>query len=144
MESAPIIKEVIVHASVSNVWQAITEKEKMKLWYFDIAEFKPEVGFEFQFVAENEEKKKFVHLCKITEVVYQKKLSYSWQYEGIDVVTHVTFELSDEGNNKTKVRLTHEGVDKFPANLTDYAKQNFIDGWDQLIGTSLKNYVEKN
>ena len=144
MQSAPIIKEVIVDAPVSKVWQAITEKERMKLWYFDIAEFEPEAGFEFQFVAENEEKKKFVHLCKITEVVDQKKLSYSWQYEGIDVITHVTFELFPEGDSKTKVRLTHAGVDKFPANLTDYAKQNFIDGWNQIIGTSLKNYVEKN
>lgn len=35
----------IFEANKSTVWKAITEKEWMKQWYFDLQEFKPEVGF---------------------------------------------------------------------------------------------------
>lgn len=38
----------------------------MKQWYFDIKEFKPEVGFEFQFYGGTEEKR-YLHLCKNLE-----------------------------------------------------------------------------
>ena len=51
--SQPVIKEVLLDAPVSRVWKAITDKEDMKHWYFDFAEFKPEVGFEFQFYGES-------------------------------------------------------------------------------------------
>ena len=43
----PVIKEVLLNAPASKVWKAITDKNEMKQWYFDLAEFKPEVGFEF-------------------------------------------------------------------------------------------------
>ena len=65
----------------SKVWKAITDRDDMKKWYFDIAEFRPEVGFEFHFRA-GDEKKKYLHLCRITEVIPDKKLAYSWRYEG--------------------------------------------------------------
>jgi len=74
----PLVKEVLLNAPASKVWKAITNKDQMKKWYFDLAEFKPEVGFEFQFHA-GDEKKQWLHLCKITEVAAGKKLTYSWK-----------------------------------------------------------------
>ena len=48
--SEPIIKEVLLNAPPSKVWEAITDKNAMKQWLFDLlTDFKPEVGFEFQF-----------------------------------------------------------------------------------------------
>jgi uncharacterized protein YndB with AHSA1/START domain len=141
METAIII-EGTLNAPVSKVWKAISNKDEMKQWYFDIKEFKPEVGFEFMFSAGNEEKK-YTHLCKITEVLREQKLSYTWAYEGVPVQTLVTFELFKEGPDKTRVRLIHKGVEKFPADNKDLAKENFADGWTPIIGTSLKEYVEK-
>jgi len=49
MSQQPIIKEVIINAPISKVWKAITDKDQMREWYFDLAEFKPRVGFKFQF-----------------------------------------------------------------------------------------------
>ena len=49
MKAEPVINEVLLNAPVAKVWKAITDKDDMKQWYFDLAEFKPEVGFEFQF-----------------------------------------------------------------------------------------------
>lgn len=83
MKNEPFEIERIYNAPVEKVWKAITDKDQMKQWYFDLAAFKPEVGFEFQFSGENEGRK-FVHLCKITEVIVFKKLLYSWRYEGYE------------------------------------------------------------
>jgi uncharacterized protein YndB with AHSA1/START domain len=52
----------------------------------------------------------------------------------------VTFGLFAEGN-KTRVRLTHEGLETFPA-LPSFDRGNFLQGWTQLIGTSLKEHLE--
>lgn len=139
MKTEPFVIEETFNASVTRVWNAITDKNDMKEWYFDLREFKPEVDFEFQFYA-GEEDKQYLHLCKITEVVIGKKLTYSWRYDGYSGNSFVTFELFEEGN-KTRLRLTHIGLETFPADNPDLARKNFVAGWTQLIGTSLKEFV---
>lgn len=114
----------------------------MKQWYFDFAEFKPEVGFEFQFLAGKDEKK-YLHLCKITEVIAGKKLTYSWRYGGYEGNSFVIFELFPEGN-KTRLRLTHEGLETFPKSNPDLAKENFAEGWTYIVDKALKGFVERD
>ena len=63
MNSEPFVIERIFNAPSAKVWKAITSREDMKQWYFDLAEFKPEVGFEFSFLA-GDDNKKFMHRCK--------------------------------------------------------------------------------
>ena len=92
MKQEPFVIERTFNAPVSKVWKAITDKDDMKQWYFDISAFKPEVGFEFEFTA-GDDKMKYHHLCKITEVVPGKKLTYSWKYKGYEGMSYVTFEL---------------------------------------------------
>lgn len=142
MESTPFVIERTYNAPIKKVWKAITDKDEMKQWYFDLPEFKPEVGFEFQFSAGKDENNPYLHKCKITEVVPQKKLTYSWQYVGYDGNSFVTFELFDEGN-KTRLILTHEGLETFPSNNPDLTKENFASGWTHIVGTSLRAFVEK-
>lgn len=142
MQSAPIIIERVYNASIETVWKAITDKEQMKQWYFNIVAFKPEVGFEFEFTGESPAGEKYNHLCKITEVIINKRLQYSWRYEGYEGNSLVTFELVAEGA-KTRLRLTHEGLETFPASNPDFAKENFVTGWTHITGTSLKEFVEK-
>ena len=45
-----VVIERTFNAPVAKVWNAITDAEEMRQWYFDLKEFKPEVGFEFEFV----------------------------------------------------------------------------------------------
>ena len=53
MKTEPVVKEVLLNVPVSKVWKAITNKQDMSHWCFDLlTEFKPEVGFEFQFKGE--------------------------------------------------------------------------------------------
>ena len=142
MKKEPFVIERIYSAPVEKIWKAITDKDEMKQWYFDLSEFKPVVGFEFQFPGEGRRGEKYLHLCKITDVVPHKKLTYSWRYDGYEGNSFVTFELFEEGD-KTRLKLTHEGLETFPLNNPDFAKESFAEGWTYIIGKSLKEFVEK-
>jgi uncharacterized protein YndB with AHSA1/START domain len=135
-----VIVERTFDASVARVWQALTDADQMRVWYFDLKEFKPQVGFEFDFVVEHEGNT-YHHLCKVTEVIPEKKIAYTWRYKGEPGDSLVTFELFVEGE-KTRVKLTHTGIETFPKTLA-YARKNFEQGWTTIIGTELKQFVEK-
>lgn len=93
MSHQPIIVERVFNAPISKVWKAITDKNEMKNWYFDLAEFKAEIGFKFQFLGGDTEGVKYLHLCEITAVIVNKKLTYSWRYDGHVGNSFVTFEF---------------------------------------------------
>ena len=140
MKSEPIIIERVYDAPIEKVWKAITDRDQMKQWYFDLQSFKPEVGFEFQFTGGNEDRT-YIHICKVLEVIDRKKLKYSWRYEGFEGNSFVSFELFPEGE-KTRLKLTHEGLETFPADTPDFDKKNFVAGWTEIIGSNLKKFVE--
>jgi uncharacterized protein YndB with AHSA1/START domain len=137
----PVIVERTFSAPIARVWKALTDVEEMRRWYFDLKEFKPEVGFEFAFTVEHEGVK-YHHFCKITEVIPKKKLAYTWRYEGHEGDSLVTFELFADGD-KTRLKLTHDGLETFPK-LPSFARKNFMEGWTQIIGSSLKEFVESD
>lgn len=139
--SKPFTIERTFNAPVEKVWKAITDKNEMKKWYFDLKEFKPEVGFEFEFTGQTKTGEKKYHVCMITDVIKNKKLRHSWGYVGHEGVSFVTFELFDEGD-KTRLKLTHEGLETFPITPNnDFAKENFATGWTHIIGKSLQEYL---
>jgi len=133
-----VVIERIFNAPIARVWQALTDVDQMRAWYFDLKEFKPEPGFEFEFVVEHEGTN-YHHLCKVTEVVAPKKLAYTWRYKGEPGDSLVTFELFPDGN-KTNLRLTHEGLESFPKTPA-YARKNFEMGWTS-IATELEQFLE--
>jgi len=75
-------------------------------------------------------------------VIPNKKLSYSWRYDGYPGDSYVTFELFEEGD-KTRLKLTHEGIESFGTDNPDFARENFDAGWTHLISTAIKEFVEK-
>ena len=136
-----VVIERTFNAPVAKVWRALIDVEEMRQWYFDLKEFKPQVGFEFEFVVEHEGNT-YHHLCRVTEVIPQKKIAYTWRYKGEPGDSLVIFELFAEGD-KTRVKLTHSGIDTFPKTPA-YARKNFMEGWTQIIGSSLKEFVESD
>lgn len=139
MSSQPFVIEQEYRVSVSKVWDAITDNEQMKKWYFQIPDFKPVVGFEFSFSGgANGEYK---HLCKITEVIPGKKLVHSWRYEGYPGNSFVSFELLEEGK-KTKLKFTHTGLESFKEASADFGTEKFAKGWTYILGSSLRGYLE--
>ena len=142
MKSTPIVVEQTVSAPIEKVWKAITCKREMEKWYFNIGEFEPVINFKFHFYGGKGERQ-YLHLCQITEVERNRKIAYSWRFNGYRGSSVVSFDLSSEGD-KTKVRLTHEGVDSFISNDSNMDRESFKAGWEEIIGTSLKKHVEVN
>ena len=135
-----IVLERTLNASVVRVWKALTDVDQMREWYFDLKEFKPVVGFEFGFVVEHEGNT-YDHRCKITEVIPQKKIAYTWRYHGHEGDSLVTFELLAQGD-KTHLKLTHTGLETFPRTPA-FAREKFEAGWTAIVGTDLKQFVER-
>jgi uncharacterized protein YndB with AHSA1/START domain len=143
LAQAPLVVERTFHAPVDLVWKALTNPDDIREWSFSVTDFKPEVGFEFQFSAQKDNVT-FLHLCKVTDAVPCKKLAYTWRYEGYPGESLVTIELSADGE-RTKLRLTHEGLETFqPEKNPELARGNFVQGWTAIIGTHLKEFVEKS
>ena len=138
--NAPLIVERVVNAPVKKVWQAITDKDQMKQWYFDLPDFSPDAGTEFRFWGGTPEKQ-YLHICVVKEVIKEKKISYSWRYDGYKGDSLVTFELFEEGE-QTRVKLTHDLIESF-GDIPDFARSNFEGGWNELIGNLLPGFVEK-
>lgn len=135
-----VIVERTLNAPVAPVWKALTDVDQMREWYFDLKEFKPQVGFEFEFVVEHEGTT-YHHLCRVMEVIPQQKIAYTWRYKGQLGDSLVTIELSPAGD-KTRLKLTHTGIDTFPKTPA-YGRKNFEAGWTAIIGTELKQFVER-
>ena len=127
-----------LNAPVARVWEALNDVDQIRHWYFDLKEFKPKAGFEFEFVVEHEGHS-YHHLCRVTEVIPQRKLAYTWRYKGERGDSLVTFELFAEGE-KTRLKLTHTGIETFPKTPA-YARKNFEAGWTG-IATELENFLE--
>jgi uncharacterized protein YndB with AHSA1/START domain len=138
----PVIVEQTYNASPGTIWNALTEPQKMKEWYFNIEQFKPAVGNEYDFYAGDKDKQ-WLHHWKITEVIPNKKIAYTWQYPEYSGMSLATFELFPEGN-KTKVKLTHEGLETFPAEVPELARENFVAGWNELLGKSLSGFLTRS
>jgi len=133
-----IVIDRTLNAPVARVWEALNDVDQIRHWYFDLKEFKPKAGFEFEFVVEHEGHN-YHHLCRVTEVIPQRKLAYTWRYKGERGDSLVTFELFAEGE-KTRLKLTHTGIETFPKTPA-YARKNFEAGWTG-IATELENFLE--
>lgn len=142
MDNQAIKIERVFDSPIEKVWTALTDNARIKQWYFDFEEFRPEVGFEFRFHGGHEDGVQYLHVCVIKEVIEGRKLAYSWRYDGYAGDSLVSFELFPEGD-KTRLVLTHEGIETFDASNKDFAKGNFVEGWTYIVNTGLKEYLEK-
>lgn len=139
-KEAPLVVERTYDAPVALVWKALTEPDSIRQWSFDMKGFAPRVGCEFEFIGGDPQGVQYVHKCRVTSVWPERKLAYTWRYEGYEGDSLVTFELFPEGN-RTRVKLSHEGLETFPK-LPAFARENFLAGWTQIVGTSLARFVE--
>jgi uncharacterized protein YndB with AHSA1/START domain len=140
MKNRTIIEERLFDVPAGKVWKAITDRDEMARWYFDLREFRAEPGFQFTFTGGPSPEKQYVHLCEVLEVVPERKLSYSWRYEGYEGSSVVTFELLPRGR-QTLLKLTHEGLGTFPHDNGDFAITNFEAGWKSIIQSSLAGHL---
>jgi len=126
--------------SIDKVWSAITDVREMRYWFFDTIEsFKPEVGFETQFLVKTADRK-YTHRWKVLEVIPNKKISYTWSYEEYPGDGYVIFELVE---NKDQVLLTLSLVitEDFPSDIPEFTRDSCQAGWNYFIGERLSEYL---
>ena len=142
IKSQPVLVERVFDAPIKKVWQAITDKDQMKTWYFILDEFKPELGFQFTFSGKGQKGEEYLHLCTITDILEPSRLQYSWRYKNHPGYSLVTFKLFEIGN-QTRLVLSHHGLETFPQDKPDFARNSFNAGWNEIINISLKGFLEK-
>ena len=135
---APVVVERLLDAPVATVWTAITSPDAIRQWFCEFKDFEATEGREFEFTAEDKGVS-YLHHCKVTEVIPEQRIAYTWRYAGHPGDSLVTFDLSPEGA-RTKVKVTHTGLETFPP-LAAFAKGNFEQGWTALVGTLLPEYL---
>jgi len=141
METTPVIIDLELNAPVEKVWKALTTKEDLDKWFFQVDDFKPEVGAKFKFYIGGEEQK-YEHTCKILTMVKDKEFSYSWKYPDYDGYSIVKFLLSKTNSNNTHLSFTHSCTETFTKENPDFARSNFVDQWGEKINIFLREYVE--
>ena len=129
-----------IKASAKQVWEAITNKNAFKSWYFSIPSFSTVVGSVFEFY-ESEESKEFLHRCEVLETVEGSLFKHTWthpeQSKGSSIVT---WTLTENGANCT-LTLSHTGIESFADAGDDFTPANFQMGWNAIILTGLRNYL---
>ena len=137
----PVKIEKLINAPREKIWHALTRKEEMKSWYFEVSDFKPQVGFKFTFSGKGSKGEDYVHHCEVTQVIPLQLLQYTWEYANHPGYSVVTFTLHDDNGN-TLVTVEHRGLETFPQTISDFNKKSFIGGWTELITKLLPNYAE--
>lgn len=140
--NTPITVQYKINAPAEKIWKALTDKDEMKSWYFDIQDFEPVVGKIFNFYEPGGENK-YHHQGEILEIITNQKLKHTWSYPDFsDQKTIVIWELQPEVDG-TLVKLTHEDIENFKDLGEGFSRENFIGGWNSIVGQSLKEYLEK-
>ncbi|MFA9390872.1 MAG: SRPBCC domain-containing protein [Prolixibacteraceae bacterium] len=84
---------------------------------------------------------KFRHVCEITSIVPRQKFQHTWTFPDYSAgVSTLTWELSDE-EGKTRVRLSHDGLENFAESGNEFARANFDAGWEEIVTQNLINYL---
>lgn len=130
--NSPFIVQKQLEFSKETVWKAITQIDQMQQWFFEqIKTFEPIVGFETSFVVKSGERV-FPHLWKITEVIPENKIVYSWKYDGYAGDSFVTFELKSQ-NNGTQLKIINEIVEDFTDDIPEFQPESGLDGWKYFL-----------
>ncbi len=144
LKNLPLTVEKELNAPIEKVWNALTDKDEMKQWYFTLDDFKAEEGFQFSFPGIGNTGEKYMHRCTVYEVNPPYKLQYSWAYDDIPGFSLVEFNLALSGDHHTILTLHHFGLETFPQDRADFARSSFNGGWNELVGKLLPQYLSGN
>lgn len=139
----PLKISFTLNATAEKIWHALTDKEAMKIWYFDIPDFELKVGAVFNFY-EPGGANKYHHQCTITEIVPNEKFQHTWTHPSHSKGSSILTWNLQQQNDGTIVTLIHEGLENFADGGKDFVPENYEAGWNELVGKSLRDFVEKN
>lgn len=138
----PVVVTEVYNAPIDKVWAALTDKDAMKNWYFDIPNFLLRKGAVFDFF-EPGDNKKYYHRCQILDFELNKFLHYTWTHPNHSKgSSDLLWTLEDLGAT-TKLSIQHKGLENLADAGKDFQKSNYEEGWKTILGKSLKKYLEE-
>lgn len=124
-----ITKEHVFKQSIEKVWSAISVGEEISAWFIK-ADFKAEKGYQYTFMATNEE-----GCTSITGEIKESTpytLSYTWIVDGTTAITTVTWKLEPIVGG-TKLYLEHSGIANYGGETAVKMFESFDGGWTNCI-----------
>lgn len=134
-----ITKEKVFNHPIDQIWNAITKAEEISTWFIK-ADFKAEVGYNYTFTSEPNEKGCTV-ISGIVKETNPYKLVYTWMVADTNVETTVTWILEAQGNS-TKLVLEHSGIENYAGETATAMFESFNGGWDNCIN-GLTTYLKE-
>ena len=141
IQDSPIIIEEDYDTSKEILWNALTNINEMRKWFFEnIPDFQPVVGFKTAFDVSSGERV-FKHLWEIIEVIPNKKIKYNWKYADYSGNSFLSFELIPK-ENLTSIKLTIEITEDFSSDIPEFKVESCLGGWDYFLNNRLRKYLE--
>jgi uncharacterized protein YndB with AHSA1/START domain len=142
-----VIKKKIIEESPELVFSALTEPEKLVMWFQDEADLDVRAGGHIRLVTLKEKhpewnlEKNYYMEGTITQFVPNKRLSYSWKFKDTPNFpeTLVTWELEQISPNKTLVKLSHAGFSG--KEKGNFSVESHNEGWTEALD-KLARYCE--
>lgn len=143
MDTRPIVVEQTFSVPPDVVWQAITDPDLMRQWYFEqIEEFHPEVGFETGFdIAVGD--RIFRHRWQVTEVAPGTSITYSWRYEGFPGLGSTEWKIS-EADEGSRLVMISTGIETFSHDIPEFTRERGEAGWEYFIRHRLPEFLNRS
>ncbi len=126
----------ILPASREKVFAAWTEEAMIKQWFrpsagvtVPVAELDVREGGAYRLVINGSDGETYSPSGIYEKLVPNEQLVFSWKWADSELITRVTIDLKDHGDNETELTLTHEG---FPDQ--DMADRH-TQGWQGCLAT---------
>ena len=137
----PIIITTRINATPERIWKALTDRDEMQRWYFEIPDFKLEEGAVFNFY-EPGENKKYHHRGEILSIIPNQLLQHTWTHPSHSQGSSIlTWRLAEAGDY-TEVTLEHDGVENFANDDPSFTRESYEAGWNELVTSLLPKHVE--
>jgi uncharacterized protein YndB with AHSA1/START domain len=143
-EVTEIKKNIVIDATPEAVFKAITDPKELTNWFPDQAILEPKIGgkMKFSFFKTDSEYRQMDYFPEgtITEIIPNKKISYTWQEPNIPGFpnTVVTWELEKMEDNKTRLKLFHTGF------KPDETAKKHNEGWSHFLGQLIKYCAKRD
>jgi uncharacterized protein YndB with AHSA1/START domain len=143
-EVIEIKKNIVIDATPEAVFKAITDPNELIQWFPDQAILEPKIGgkMKFSFFKTDSEYRQMDYFPEgtITEIIPNKKISYTWQEPNIPGFpnTVVTWELEKMEDNKTRLKLFHTGF------KPDETAKKHNEGWSHFLSQLIKYCAKRD
>ncbi len=130
--------EVELAASSESVWQFLTEKEHLSVWWGDhvMLQARPAGAFVERW---SDGRRDIVTAGVVMRSEAPFRLEWTWSDHDWPGATKVSIELSQEGD-RTRLELVHSGWDVHPAGVRREMMSAHMHGWSSHLG-HLRDYV---